>query len=75
MALNKSNEYAGMLPPGMMDNTPKAVFAALLVSEYLNRQNILPDELAATIFGEWKTLYQNGIVPQRPPNRPKGSQP
>lgn len=69
MALNKLNGYTDLLPAGMLGKIPKAVFAAIVVSEYLNRLNIPPEDLAEAIQAEWKVLYDNGIVPQRPPNK------
>jgi hypothetical protein len=65
MALNKtSNEYAQSLGD-VFDKTPKAVFAAIAASfatcggDYLN-------EAQMRIINEWWTLYENGIVPQKP---------
>lgn len=69
MALNKLNQYTDLLPAGMLANTPKAVFAAMLVSEYLNRLNISPEDLGKAVLEEWQTLYENGIIPQKPPNK------
>ena len=34
--LKKLNEYSEMVTDGLYDQTPKAVFAAIVVSEYLN---------------------------------------
>lgn len=63
----KHNEYNQMLGPNY-DRTPKAVFAAIVVSEYLNRLGIDPGELEEAVLAEWGTLYENGIVPQKPYN-------
>ena len=63
---NKHNEYNLMIPD-IYGRTPKAVFAAMVVSEYFNRLNIEPDKLSEAILAEWKILYENGIVPQKPP--------
>lgn len=67
--LKKYNEYSEMITDGLYDKTPKAVFAAIVVSEYINRLNLEPAELNQAILVEWQTLYQNGIIPQRPPNK------
>ena len=69
MALNKLNEYTDLLPAGMLEKTPKAVFAAIVVSEYLKRLNIPAEDLASAIQAEWEVLYASGIVPQRPPKK------
>ena len=69
MSLNKLNEYTDLLPRGMLADTPKAVFAAIVVSEYINRLNIEPENLGEAIIKEWQTLYDNGIIPQTPPNK------
>lgn len=61
-----TNSYVQSLPPGVYDETPKSVWAALAVSLclQLNEEDwrSLPDDIRA----EWKALYDNGIVPQRP---------
>ncbi len=59
------NEYSLLLK--RFEKTPKTVLAALLVSEYLNRLNVPPRDLDEALLGEWKILYQQGIVLQQPP--------
>ena len=66
--LKKQNEYQKMISDGLFEKTPKAVLAALLVSEYVNRLDLKGVDIDNNIINEWQTLYQNGIVPQRPPN-------
>lgn len=66
--LKKENEYNQMVTNGLYDRTPKAVFAALVVSEYINRLGVEPDEINNAILAEWGQLHRSGIVPQAPPN-------
>lgn len=62
---NLSNDYSLVLGP-LFDKTPKAVLAAIVVS-LLSQGGDHMDEVAAGLLAEWHTLYQNRIVPQRPP--------
>lgn len=71
-AINKKyNEYARAVDERLYEQTPKAVFAAVAVSalttggDYLNEAN-------GRLLEEWWILYDNGIVPQKPP-RPRPS--
>ena len=61
--MKQQNEYSLMIKT---DHIPKAVLAAIVVSEYLNRLGVSPNDLQQAIEGEWDILYKNGIVPQRP---------
>jgi hypothetical protein len=60
------NEYANSLDADLYEKAPKAVFAAVAVSaltcggDYLNHAH-------RRVLAEWWALYENGIVPQRPP--------
>ena len=65
--LKKKNEYSELVND-IYDRTPKAVFAAIVVSEYINRLNIPAEELSESVLKEWAVLHENGIVPQKPPN-------
>lgn len=71
-AANKTgNEYADLLGPSL-DETPKAVLAAVAVSfaHLLDLdQGSSPNasRVRRAIRKEWKILHENGIVPQRPP--------
>lgn len=65
--MKKGNEYTDLLPYGKLANIPKTVIAACLISEYLNRLNIDPNDIYETILQEWQTLHTSGIVPQKPP--------
>ena len=66
------NEYQLALGR-FFDATPKAVFAALAVSAALKdigAQEEEPQdkhEICRWLWNEWRTLYDNGIVPQKPP--------
>lgn len=51
-------------------STPKAVFAAVAFSYAgwaIGSEAKTNDEQIARFLAEWRTLYDNGIVPQRPP--------
>ena len=77
MAINKVyNEYADALGPHFYDATPKAVFAAVAVSALTRADGLALDqcthtELRAAVLREWVVLHQNGIIPQKPPGRPR----
>jgi hypothetical protein len=65
----QTNEYMREIESKLYADTPKAVFAALLVS-FLDRlsggdAHNVNDE----IVEEWNALYLAGIVPQKPPKR------
>lgn len=60
-----SNEYAKALEE-LYAKTPKAVFAAIAVSELTNGGEKL-EEAKANILREWDFLYGNGILSQKPP--------
>ena len=59
------NEYQKAIDPALYADTPKAVFAALLVS-YLQRLGIEFSDVDAAIREEWQALYDSEIVPQKP---------
>lgn len=64
--INKQlNSYAEFLG-GLYDTIPKAVFAAIAVSMVTNGGDQL-DEAAQRLIAEWRILYDNHIVPQKPP--------
>ena len=60
--MKQHNEYELLLS----ERIPKSILAAVLVSEYLNRVGVEPENLNAVILAEWEILHANGIVPQRP---------
>ena len=62
---DKGNTYADALH-GLFDRIPKSVFAALAVSYALRQQADDFTKVPNEIIAEWETLYQNGIVAQRP---------
>ena len=66
----KGNGYADAIVD--YDKIPKAVLAAMLVSRCSVGGEMLQTdegerEMNDIIAWEWRTLYQNGIVPQAPP--------
>lgn len=63
---NRSNEYAQALGPGVFDAIPKSVFAAIAVS-FGTQGGAHLNAARPAILREWQTLYDNGIVSQRPP--------
>lgn len=68
--IKKSNEYAQEFPN--YTGTPKAVIAAIALSL---AQRIVDSgqEPADVIREEWTALYDNGVVPQKPPATKGGS--
>lgn len=61
------NEYALIVQRGKLySRCPKAVFAALAVS-YASRGGDFLDNMESKLLKEWWILYQNRIVPQKPP--------
>jgi hypothetical protein len=66
MALNKiHNGYAAELGD-VFAQAPKAVIAAVAVSALTLGGDCL-DEAQARFLAEWQVLFDNGIVPQKPP--------
>ena len=61
------NDYQKCISRELYEKTPKAVFAALVVSLMANHQGIEFADIDGQILYEWDTLLQNGIVPQKPP--------
>lgn len=59
------NEYQKTIDPALYADTPKAVFAAMVVS-YLNRLGVEFGDVDAAIREEWQALYAAEIVPQKP---------
>jgi hypothetical protein len=66
--LKIGNEYAAAFGR-LYASTPKAVFAAVALS-YANcasgEEAKTLDEAVQRFIQEWKTLYENGIIPQEP---------
>ena len=58
------NEYQRLIKN--YDNIPKAVLAAVLVSKILLSNGGNFDAVDRDIAEEWKTLYEAGVVPQKP---------
>ena len=65
--ITKLNEYARAFGK-LYDRTPKAVFAAVVFSEF-SRGGESPQDGIDGLLAEWRVLFQNGIVPQVPPDR------
>ncbi|RPI55960.1 MAG: hypothetical protein EHM49_01255 [Deltaproteobacteria bacterium] len=63
---NKSNEYVDLIPERIFDKIPKTVLGAIAISALTGGGDYL-DNVQDKIMGEWSILYQNGIVPQKPP--------
>lgn len=64
----KINVYSGHLTSDFYSSCPKAVFAALAVSLMANHLATDVDFVEQSLLKEWNILYENGIVPQRPPS-------
>jgi hypothetical protein len=65
-----TNEYAQFLERAhLFEKTPKTVFAALAVSYALHQREDNFNAVVEELLDEWEILYQNGIVPQKPPKR------
>lgn len=60
-----ANEYSGALG-ALFKATPKHVLAAIAAS-FASCGGDRIDEAEARVLREWWTLFENGIVPQRPP--------
>lgn len=73
---NKSNGYVDALgnlgvKGNLFESCPKTVFAAIAVSALTCGGDYL-EHARERVIAEWWTLFDNGIVPQRPPFlRPK----
>ncbi len=62
-----TNEYVDALDGRLYSDTPKSVWAAIAIS-LLNRmdgEGVWQGNDA--VIEEWTALYQNGIIPQKPP--------
>ena len=64
------NQYSKLLL-GFFDECPKTVFAALAVSRELLVNGENSEAVEAGLLSEWQSLYENGIVPQKPPKQIK----
>lgn len=62
--MKSKNSYALTLGD-LYARTPKAVFAAIAVSALTSGGDCI-SEARARLLEEWKILYDNGIVPQKP---------
>lgn len=66
-----SNEYALALG-ALFDEMPKSVIAAIAVSAMTCGGDHLSDAIAL-VSCEWRTLHENGIVPQKPGKHARNS--
>ena len=60
------NEYQQAISLKLYDRIPKAVLAAIVVSQMINMHGFEFDEIDNAIIDEWRILNLNGIVPQKP---------
>lgn len=64
------NQYADAVGD-LYKRTPKAVWAALAVSYACMRGDgdteVYPEDTPRFLIEEWRTLYEQGLVPQAPP--------
>ena len=63
-----SNEYQEAIHPDLYDQTPKEVFAAIVVRQIVDSDARL--SMDAAIVAEWELLHELGIVSQPPPSVP-----
>jgi hypothetical protein len=67
--MKKSNEYAQLIDPRVFEKVPKTVLAAIAVSLQAKLGvdgDWNAESVTKALRKEWTTLYQNGIVPQKP---------
>lgn len=62
-----TNEYMRQINSGLYEDTPKAVFAALVVSFLDRLSGGDAHDIDAEIIKEWNALHTAGIVSQKPP--------
>jgi len=69
--MKRHNEYLPVLGK-LYDDTPKAVFAAIALSlSFIDIEGRGWEQAVTRLKAEWLALYNNGIVPQRPPRMNK----
>lgn len=61
-----NNEYQKLIAQSFYERCPKAVFAAIAVSYIANMANVSLENVTDEMFREWRVLYEQGIVPQKP---------
>jgi len=61
----RGNQYAELLGAAYND-MPKALLAAIAVSFAARLEDDSLDKAGALVLEEWRALYQNGVVSQRP---------
>lgn len=63
--MKKTNEYAQQLDLTFYEKIPKAVLAAIAIS-FAHRIHGESSDTTHNLQDEWRALYTNGIVPQKP---------
>ena len=61
------NQYMDLIDPKLYATIPKSVFAAIAVSLTIIRHEDDQSGMNAKLLEEWQALFDNGIVPQKPP--------
>lgn len=64
--MKTSNNYSEAISRKLFEATPKHVFAAIAVSSLTGGGDYI-EEAEKRIMAEWWILFQQGIVPQKPP--------
>jgi hypothetical protein len=62
------NTYQKSINPRLYQNTPKSIFAAIAASYQINHDTEF-ETVDDYILNEWRLLYEQGIVPQKPPKQ------
>lgn len=60
--MKKLNNYQQAIDQGFYEKAPKAVLAAIAVSMAINNG----EDATEYLKREWQTLYNNGIISQKP---------
>lgn len=69
--MKKRSAYHSVISEKLFEKCPKTVFAALTIASLTVGGDYL-EEAEERIIHEWWVLFDNGIVPQKPPfPRPK----
>jgi hypothetical protein len=62
-------KYCDEVKPALYERCPKEVFAAMCVSFLINQQSVPREKIDSSLLEEWKILYGQGLVTQRPPSK------
>lgn len=63
---NTKNQYQRLIGETLYAKTPKAVLGAIVASVYSDGGDN-PEDVPRLLLEEWQILYDEGIVPQKPP--------